>query len=206
MSFSQDIKEELSALPEDKKNPIGFFLRKAFLESGSISDPDKSYHFEIVCADISKAQEVIQAFSSFDVDAKVVVRGKNEVVYLKEADKISDALAIMGSRKGVLEFENARVVHNFRGKIQRQVNCEAHNLIKAVNAGNAQIADINLIKNVNGLDSLPDALRQVAEARLNNPDTPLKELGEMMDPPVGKSGVNHRLRRISEIAAKLRQS
>ena len=179
------------------------FLRGAFLSSGSISDPHRSYHFEISCANPEKAEQVRKIIRSFDVDAKIVARRKYQVVYVKEADGISDMLNLMEAHVNLMELENIRILREISGSVNRKVNCETANLNKTVSAAVDQIRDIEKIQAKMGLENLSPALRQMAEVRLENPDLPLKELGALLDPPVGKSGVNHRLRKLKTIAEEL---
>jgi DNA-binding protein WhiA len=127
------------------------------------------------------------------------------VVYIKEGEQISTVLGLMGANRGVLDFENVRVMKDMRNAVNRKVNCETANISKTVNAAVRQLEDIRFIDEAVGLDTLSSNLQEIAQVRLENPDTPLKDLGNLLDPPVGKSGVNHRLRRISEIADRLRE-
>lgn len=179
------------------------FLRGAFLSSGSISNPQKSYHFEIVCGNEEKAGQIRKVMVSFEVDAKIVLRKKYHVVYVKESDGIADLLNIMEAHLSLMELENIRILRGISGSVNRKVNCETANLNKTVSAAVEQVRDIRLIEEKRGLDSLPDGLREMAYVRLEHPDMPLKELGGLLDPPVGKSGVNHRLRKLKAIAEEL---
>lgn len=179
------------------------FLRGAFLSSGSISNPQKSYHFEIVCANAGKAGQIQKAMISFGIDAKIVQRKKYHVVYVKESDGIVDLLNIMEAHVSLMELENIRILRGISGSVNRKVNCETANLNKTVSAAVEQVRDIRLIKEKRGLDSLPDNLREMAYIRLEHPDMPLKDLGNLLSPPVGKSGVNHRLRKLKAIAEGL---
>ena len=180
------------------------FLRGAFLSVGSISDPQKGYHMEFVCQDEARAQQLRQVMQSFDIDARIVIRKKYYVVYLKEGTAIVDLLNIMEAHVSLMNLENLRIVKEMRNSINRRVNCETANISKTVNAAARQIEDIEYLRDHYGLQKLPAALRQMAEVRLEYPDAPLKELGDYLDPPVGKSGVNHRLRKLGELADKLR--
>ncbi len=180
------------------------FLRGSFLAAGSISDPAKSYHFEIVCPTEEKAGQIRSVMATFDIDAKTVMRKHSYVVYIKEGDQIADILNVMEASNSLMAFENIRIVKEMRGNVNRQVNCETANISKTVSAAVKQTDDILYIRDTIGLDKLPKQLREMAEARLERPDATLKELGEDLDPPVGKSGVNHRLRKLCEIAADLR--
>lgn len=180
------------------------FLRGAFLCVGSISDPSKGYHLEFVCSDEEKALQLQQVIRSYDIDAKIVLRKKYHVVYIKESDAIVDLLNVMEAFVGLMNLENMRILKDMRNTLNRQVNCEAANIAKTVSAATRQIEDILYLKDHYGFDNLPDPLRNMAELRLELPDAALKELGENLDPPVGKSGVNHRLRKLSELADSIR--
>ena len=181
------------------------FIRGAFLAAGSISDPEKFYHFEIVCATDAKARQIQSIMATFDIDAKIVIRKRYYVVYIKEGSQIVDILNVMEAHLSLMELENIRILKEMRGNVNRQVNCETANINKTVSAAVKQIEDIEFIRDTVGFESLPDGLAQIAKARLLKPEATLKELGEDLEPPVGKSGVNHRLRKISEIADGLRE-
>jgi len=179
------------------------YIRGAFLAGGSISD--KSYHFEIVCRSILQAEQLRDVINSFDMDAKIVARKKYQVVYLKEGSQIVDILNIMEAHVALMNLENVRILKEMRNSVNRKVNCETANISKTVNAAVKQLADIEYIRETAGLSYLPENLKEMALLRLEYPDAPLAELGTYLNPPVGKSGVNHRLRRISEMADSLRQ-
>lgn len=181
------------------------FVRGAFLAAGSMSDPNKSYHFEIVCRSGDQAVQLRDVINSFGMDAKIVARKKYQVVYLKEGAQIVDILNIMEAHVALMNLENVRILKEMRNSVNRKVNCETANISKTVNAAVQQLRDIEYIRETAGLSSLPDNLREMALLRLEYPDAPLKELGTYLNPPVGKSGVNHRLRKISEIAEGLRK-
>ena len=180
------------------------FLRGAFLASGSISDPEKSYHFEIVCATEPKAKQIQSIMATFNVEAKIVIRKKYYVVYIKEGNQIVDMLNVMEAHLSLMELENIRIVKEMRSNVNRQVNCETANINKTVSAAMKQIADIEYIRDTVGFESLPPGLAEIARVRLEKPEATLKELGEELEPPVGKSGVNHRLRKLCETAEQLR--
>lgn len=181
------------------------FLRGIFLATGSVSDPSKAYHFEIVVRNKDMAASVQEVMQSFLLDAKVVKRKKYYIVYLKEGAMIVDMLKIMEASVNLMDMENVLILKEMRNDINRRVNCETANIKKTVNAARRQIDDILYIEKKKGLKYLSDSLRQIAELRLEEPDANLVELGEMLNPPVSKSGVNHRLRKISEIANRLRE-
>lgn len=180
------------------------YIRGAYLLSGSMSDPNKSYHFEIVCDYLAQAEQICEIMREFVPDAKVLPRKKHFIVYLKEGSQIVDILNVMEAHVALMNLENVRIIKEMRNSVNRQVNCETANINKTVNAAVRQLEDIRLIARMKGLDTLPDNLREIAELRMEYPETPLKELGEMLEPPVGKSGVNHRFRKINEIAEMLR--
>ncbi len=182
------------------------FIRGAFLASGSISDPEKGYHFEIVCPDRQKAEQLQELIRSFQIDAKIVLRKKSYVVYVKEGAQIVDILAVMEANVALMNLENIRILKEMRNSVNRKVNCETANINKTVSAAVKQIEDIRLIESQKGFHTLNEGLAEIAELRLQYPEATLKELGMMLNPQVGKSGVNHRLRRLSEIADELRNN
>ena len=181
------------------------FIRGAFLAAGSISDPEKFYHFEIVCAAKEKAEQLRDIIDTFDLDAKIVKRKKYYVVYIKEGSQIVDILNVMEAPVSLMELENIRILKEMRNSVNRQVNCETANINKTVSAAVKQIEDITYIRDTIGFDSLPENLAEAARVRLEKPEATLKELGESLDPPVGKSGMNHRLRKLSILAEEHRE-
>lgn len=181
------------------------FVRGIFLATGSVNDPQKAYHFEIVVHNKEMAQAVQEVIRSFSLDAKIVKRKKYYVVYLKEGSMIVDILNLMEAYVSLMDMENVRILKDMRNDINRRVNCETANIKKTVNAARRQIEDIEYIERTKGLKYLNDSLRALAEIRLEEPDANLSELGQMLNPPVSKSGVNHRLRKISSIANALRE-
>ena len=180
------------------------FIRGAFLASGSMSDPEKSYHFEIVCATREKAEQIQKIMKYFELDGKIVLRKKSFVVYLKEGSQIADVLNVMEAHVALMEFENVRILKDMRNTVNRKVNCETANINKTVSAAVKQIDDIRYIQETKGLDKLPEGLKDMALTRLTYPEASLKELGALLQNPVGKSGVNHRLRKLSEMAEEIR--
>lgn len=182
------------------------FIKGAFLVAGSMSDPEKSYHFEIVCASKEKANQLQNIMNSFDVDAKVILRKRSYVVYLKEGSQISEMLNVIEAHQSLMEFENVRILKEMRNSVNRKVNCETANINKTVSAAVKQVEDIRYIKDTIGLEKLSEGLKQIALTRLSYPEATLQELGNLLEPPVGKSGVNHRLRKLGEIAGRLREN
>lgn len=181
------------------------FLRGAFLAVGSISDPEKAYHCEIVCPTHEKATQIREIISNFEIEAKIVERKKHYVVYIKEGSGIVEFLNVIEAHVSLMELENIRIVKEVRNSVNRKVNCETANINKTVGAAMKQISDIEYIRDNAGLEILPEQLYEMAIVRLDNPDASLLELGAMLSKPVGKSGVNHRLRKICEIASNLKE-
>ncbi|MBR1866539.1 MAG: DNA-binding protein WhiA [Lachnospiraceae bacterium] len=181
------------------------FIRGFFLAAGSVNDPQKAYHFEIVVQSRELAEVIRSIIRSFSLDAKMVKRKKYYVVYLKEGSMIVDILNVMEAYVGLMDMENIRILKDMRNDINRRVNCETANIRKTVDAARRQIEDIEYIEQTRGLGYLNDSLRELAQMRLEEPDANLSELGKMLNPPVSKSGVNHRLRKISNIAKALRE-
>ncbi|WP_446897873.1 DNA-binding protein WhiA [Clostridium sp. LBM24168] len=181
------------------------YIRGAFLGGGSISNPEKTYHLEFVTHNNDYANDLSKLINGYELSSKVIQRKSSFIVYLKEGEQIVDLLGIIGAHASLLELENVRIMKEMRNNINRLVNCETANLSKTVNASVRQTESIKLIEREIGLLRLPNNLREIAELRLKYPDESLKELGEMLSPPVGKSGVNHRLRRIEKIAGELRK-
>lgn len=182
------------------------FIRGAFLSTGSMSDPKKAYHLEIVCSTEGKARQIQELIDSFDMDAKIVCRKKYFVVYLKEGAQIVDLLNVMEAHVALMDLENVRIFKEMRNSVNRKVNCETANIHKTVSAAVKQIEDIEFLKTAGSFSELSEELLETAGIRLENPDASLKELGLMHNPPIGKSGVNHRLRKLSNLAETLRGS
>lgn len=180
------------------------FIRGAFMAAGSISDPNKSYHFEIKCNSEKKANQLIELLENYNIDGKMVARKGGYVVYIKEGEGIVDVLNVMEAHVSLMEMENVRILKGMSNYYNRQVNCETANIKKTVATSVRQIDDIDFIIQNKGIDYLPEKLQDIAWVRKENPDASLQELGEMLDPPLGKSGVNHRLRKICQIAQELR--
>lgn len=200
-SLDYGIPKELVASDEAKRA----YIRGAFLGGGSVSNPEKTYHLEFVTHNNDYADELCNLINTYGLTAKVIQRKGSYIIYIKEGEQIVDLLNIIGAHGSLLQLENVRIMKEMRNNVNRLVNCETANLSKTVNAAVRQIESIRLIQKEIGLQRLPKNLREIAELRLSYPDESLKELGELLDPPVGKSGVNHRLRRIEKIADELRR-
>ncbi|HAZ90887.1 MAG TPA: DNA-binding protein WhiA [Eubacterium sp.] len=180
------------------------YLRAGFLGFGSMSDPNKIYHLEFVCKTKDRADMLCEMIESLGIKVRSIIRKNNYLVYIKESKDIVDLLGYMGAHRALLELMNVRVVKTVRNDVNRRVNCEAANLNKIISASVKEIEDIRYIFETKGMDYLPENLREIAKIRLENPESSLKEIGQMLEPPLGKSGVNHRLKKISTIVEELR--
>ena len=181
------------------------FLRGLFLVAGSVSDPSGSYHLEIAPPGPEDADSILKLLSSIGFQAKCTRRKGRSVVYLKDGEQISDFLGSIGATQSLMKLENARILKDIAGNINRQVNFEAANLKKTGIASNRQLEDIELIERTIGVHSLSESLQQTARLRVENPAGSLQELADASNPPVGRSGINHRLQRLAGIAAKIRE-
>ena len=204
-----NIKNDLGLLRDPKEAYRDFeskraFLRGAFIASGSFTDPNKSYQFEISTDERWQAEELKRLMAGFDINSRIMERRDKFVVYIKDGSAIESVLNVIGAHKALLEFENIRILKEMRESVNRQVNCETANINKTVAASIKQLEDIELIRDSIGLDNLDDNLKQICIARLENPDVALSELGNLMKPPLGKSGVNHRFRKLGSIADEIR--
>lgn len=180
------------------------YLRGVFLAVGSVTDPGKGYHLEIVVTNENKAKQITDEFLHFGIEVRTVERKGHIVCYIKEGEKISDALNVIGAHSALMELENVRIIKEVRNDVNRRVNCETANINKTVNAAVRQVEDIEYIDKVMGLKSLSPQLKEAAEKRLMYPEATLKELAALLNPPCGKSGLNHRLMKISAMAKELR--
>jgi hypothetical protein len=180
------------------------YIRGVFLGAGYMTDPSKGYHLEIAIRGPEHAQFISDLLREFGIRAGIVPRRGRSVVYVKDGDDIVELLRVMQASSALLELENARILRSIRGDVNRLVNAENANLSKTVDASLGQIRDIELIDDVMGIRRLPPALAAAARLRLENPEASLTELGAMLSPPVSKSGVNHRMRRIARIADDIR--
>jgi cell division protein WhiA len=182
------------------------YLRGAFLAGGSVNNPEtSSYHLEISSLYKEHIESLCELMNMFDLNSKTLERKKGFITYLKEAEKITDFLIIIGANNALLKFEDIRIIRDMRNSVNRLVNCETANLNKTIGAAIRQVENIKYIDGVVGLQVLPEKLREIAELRVTYQDVTLKELGEMVSGGnISKSGINHRLRKIDEIADKLR--
>lgn len=181
------------------------YLRGAFLGGGSVNSPEGNYHLEIITNNEEHSYGICDLINRYSLNAKKSSRKNWYVVYIKESDQIVELLNIMGAHSALLNFENVRIYKEMRNKVNRLVNCETANLNKTVSAAVRQIENIKLLAKTIGLDELPPTLKEIALVRLEYPDISLKELGDMLEPKVGKSGVNHRIRKLEKLADKVRE-
>ncbi|MEK8132567.1 DNA-binding protein WhiA [Paenibacillus filicis] len=182
------------------------YLRGAFLAGGSVNNPEgSSYHLEIYSMYEEHCKALCKLANEFDLNARCIERKKGFVLYIKEGEKIIEFLSLIGAHQALLRFEDVRIMKDMRNSVNRLVNCETANLNKTIGAAVRQIDNIRLLQKEVGLENLPEKLREVAEIRLRHPDMNLKEVGDMLKGSVSKSGVNHRLRKIDELAEKLRK-
>ena len=179
--------------------------RGIFLAGGSLANPEKEYHMEMVVPYESYAEEIVRLLSSFGIEIRYFQRKSDFVLYLKGAEKIGDFLRIIAAHSGLLNFENIRVVKGVRNKINRLVNCETANLTKTIFASQDQIQSIHLIQKTIGLENISPSLREIAQLRLAFPEATFKELGELAEPSLSKSTINHRLRRLNDLARKIKK-
>jgi len=180
------------------------FVKSAFMVCGGIANPEIEYHIEIALPTEDLATFVIDQLKYYEINAKKTCRKSKYVVYLKKGDEVSDMLSLMGAANAVLSLHNVRIKKDVSNKVNRQLNCDNSNINRVMETALQQIADIRYIDAELGLDKLPAPLREMAEVRLDNADTSLAGLGELLAKPIGKSGVNARLKKLSEIARKLR--
>jgi len=201
-SFSSQVRKELLSIVGGQTRKV--YVRKCFLAGGTVTDPVKSYHMAFTLTN-TESQKLIKYLTGFGLSPKVITKNDKSIVYLKEADEISDTLRIMGANKSLLAYESKRVEKELRNALNRHVNCEAANLNKIVTAAQYQIDAIQFIANETGLSGLSKPLQEVAKLRLLHETASLTEIGQMLTPPIGKSGVNHRLRKICETAEDIKR-
>lgn len=213
MSFSTDLKEELlNQKVWDSKTSMNqseqidrICVREAFIKTGFINNPNKDYHLEMLFKSQDKAEEIKDILKRYYINTKIIIKNKSYMIYIKDGEEISKFLAFVGASATMLKFEEIRVIKETKNNINRLVNCETANLNKTVNASVIQIEDIKLIKKHKKFDDLPKGLKEIAQAREENPELTLEQLGLSLTTPIGKSGVNHRLKKLHEIAEELRK-
>lgn len=175
-------------------------IRGVFLGAGSVNNPENKYHLEMILSTEFNCNLIKNILEIFTIQTKILKRKKGYSVYIKDGEAISNFLALIGANSGVLKFEEIRVMRDMKNNINRKVNCETANLSKTVNAAVKQIEAIKKLQKSGEFKNLSDSLKEVALLRLENPDVSLTELGQMLNKPIGKSGVNHRLNKIVELS------
>ena len=211
MTFSAEVREELIQLKmwdsnsslKQEEQLARLYVREAFIKSGFLNDPTKEYHLEVLFKAKEKAEKMINILNSFGIQSKTTKKGNDIMVYIKEGEEISSFLALIGASTSVIKFEEIRVMKETRNNINRMVNCETANLNKIIDASVAQVNDIQLIKKKGKFESLKENLKEIAKLRIENPEASYEELGNMLAKPISKSGVSHRLSKISKIAKEI---
>lgn len=202
MLYQGHVSKEISENTQKTKS----YLRGAFLAGGSVNNPETSrYHLEIYSSYEEHNEDICWMMNQFGLNARTIGRRNGFITYLKEAEKIADFLALIGATNAMLKFEDIRIVRDMRNSVNRLVNCENANLNKTIDAASKQIENIEYLDQVIGLESLPEKLKEIAVLRLEHPDVTLKELGDLVPSgKISKSGINHRLRKLNEMAEKNR--
>lgn len=193
----------LDEVDDLKEKNLKAIVRGAFLGSGSLNNPENKYHLEIILSSEENAEYIQDIISKFNITTKKLERKQGYSLYIKEGEEISKFLAFIGAGKAVLKFEEIRVVRETRNNVNRIVNCETANLNKTIDAAMQQIQAIEFLKKIKAFENLSDNLQEIATIRIENPEMSLIELGKMLKEPIGKSGVNHRLKKIQQIAEEL---
>lgn len=199
LTIDRGLKKSCRKTSRQKQN----ILRTAFLMCGSVSNPEKNYHLEMVFSASEMARDIAAAMNEMDLNAKIIQRKNSFVVYLKGAEEIGDFLTFICATSSILNFYNIKIIKEMRNNVNRVVNCETANIGKTVNAASRQISCIEKIKERVGLDSLPKDLYEAAVLRMENPDLSLQDISLLCDPVISKSGLNHRFKRIEKIAQEL---
>ena len=202
---NSDIENIFSELINNTKDDIKrTILRGSFLGAGSCTDPEKNYHLEIIFGDKRNSEYIANLAKDYGIEFKSIIMKNEYMLYIKEADQVSVFLACIGANKAVLKLEEIRVLKEMKNNVNRIVNCETANLNKTIDAAISQIEDIQFLQKINKFEELSQEVREVALLRLEHPESSLKELGEMLSEPIGKSGVNHRLKKIQMLAEEYR--
>lgn len=200
----EDIFENIKNYEKINGDLIKSIAKGAFLGAGSVNNPDKNYHLEIILRSEEAVQFLVKSCKDFNVNFKEIKVNDKYQIYLKEGEEISKFLALIGANKAVLKFEEVRVMKDIKNNVNRKVNCETANLNKTIEAALKQIDDINFIKKCGKFDRIPSDLQEIAILRLENPDLSLLDLGKLLEPQIGKSAVNRKFKKIHEIAEELR--
>lgn len=203
MAFENEIKEKMDksgGIESKDEARIKALARGAFLGSGSVNNPENKYHLEVVLSNNKNASSIKKMLEKMQIDFKALERKNGYSLYMKDGEEISKFLAFIGANNSVLKFEEIRVLREMKNNVNRKVNCETANLNKTINAAVKQIEAIKKLKESGKLESLNSNLKEIASLRVENPDATLTELGQMLENPIGKSGVNHRLNQLIELS------
>lgn len=204
--FQNELTNEVLGMDLNAKSEaLRSIVKGAFMSTGSVNNPENNYHLEMSFVEEKNAEYVLNICKSYDVNLKLLESKGKFILYIKEGEEISKFLALIGANNGVMKFEDIRTTREVRNNVNRKVNCETANLNKTIDASVNQVNDIKLIQKLNKFEELSEDLQAIASLRLEYPDLSLKELGEQLEPPLGKSGVNHRMKKIHEIAEELRR-
>lgn len=204
--FQNELTNEVLGMDLNAKSEaLRSIVKGAFMSTGSVNNPESNYHLEISFVERKNAEYVLNICKTYDVNLKILESKGKFILYIKEGEEISKFLALIGANNGVMKFEDIRTTREVRNNVNRKVNCETANLNKTIDASVNQVNDIKLIQKLNKFEELSEDLQAIASLRLEYPDLSLKELGEQLEPPLGKSGVNHRMKKIHEIAEELRR-
>lgn len=197
--YDENIKKEL--INTDAKRRA--YIRGSFLGAGSVINPERHYHLEIVTSSDGYSKNIIKLLKSFNISSNKIERKNNSIIYLKDSEMISDFLSLVGAYQALLKLENIRALRDLKNNVNRVINCETANMDKTIDAGLKQVKVIKKIDEKIGIENLPENLKVVANLRLQHPAYSLKQIGESVNPPIGKSGVNHRLKKLLDIAKEL---
>ena len=203
IAFENEIKEKMDksgGIESKDEARIKALARGAFLGSGSVNNPENKYHLEVVLSNNKNASSIKKMLEKMQIDFKALERKNGYSLYMKDGEEISKFLAFIGANNSVLKFEEIRVLREMKNNVNRKVNCETANLNKTINAAVKQIEAIKKLKESGKLESLNPNLKEIASLRVENPDATLTELGQMLQNPIGKSGVNHRLNQLIELS------
>ena len=200
---SKNIAEIITDVKTENDEEDRAYVRGCFLGSGSINNPENKYHIEFIVKDRKTADVILQILNKYNIHFKKLEKENAVSLYSKDGEEISKFLAFIGANSSVLKFEDIRVYRDMRNNVNRIVNCETANLSKTVNAAVKQIDAINKLKESGKYNSLSENLKEIAELRIKYPDVSLVELGKMLNPPIGKSGVNHRMKAILKLVEEL---
>ena len=192
----ENIKFDFKELSQDEQK---WLIRGAYMGAGSINNPEKKYHLELGIRKKEYADDVHAILEKLDVKSSMIIKRNEYAIYIKDGEEISKFLALISANRSVIKFEEIRVQRYMNNKINRIVNCETANMNKTINASIEQIEAIRRLKKSNKFKTLDEPLKEIAEIRLKNPNASLIEIGKMLKEPIGKSGVNYRLKKLVEL-------